>query len=171
MAPASFTPAGLKFDTSVTFRHFGCVGETSGQKSDKPSEAELRAMLEAREQVQASAQSRLAGIGTRILAISFAVLAIGFFSFRDNREAVASMFLEAASDPQPPSPATKPADAQESVEDLLLRTSNGIDAKSLGSTEGKVITKEDIAFATELLNFGQTPSPRKEPPAEKAKDR
>ena len=128
-------------------------------------------MLEAREQVQASAQSRLAGVGTRILAISFAVLAIGFFCFRDTREAVVSIFQEAASDPEPPARPAKPADAQESVEDLLLRTSNGIDAKSLGSSEGKIITKEDIAFATQLLNFGQTPPPREAPPAEKAKDR
>jgi hypothetical protein len=146
------------------------VGETPDQPAE-PSEEELRAMLEEREQVQATARRQLAGIGTRILAVGLAALVIGFFSFSDNREAVASMFREAAPDPAPPPPAAKPAGVQESVADELIRTANDVTAGPLASPDGKAISKEDIGFAMELLNFAQGPPPREEAPVEKAKDR
>ena len=120
-------------------------------------------MLEAREQVQAKAQNRLAGIGTRIFVIGFAVLTIGFFSFSDTREAVLSMF-EPAPEPTPspqPAPAlipAKPAAGQESASDELTRAANNVTAGPLAlPSDGKIIHKEDIGFAMELLNFTQGP--------------
>ena len=127
-------------------------------------------MLEEREQVQATARHRLARIGTRILAVGLAGLAIGFFSFSDNREAVASLFREPAPEPAPPPQVAKPPGAHESVEDELIRTANNVNAGPLASPDGKAISKEDIGFAMELLNFAQGPRPREETPAEKAKD-
>lgn len=144
------------------------MAETPDQPVE-PSEDELRAMLEAREQVQATAQKRLAGIGSRILVIGFAVLALGFFSFSDNREAVASILREVTSEPAPapqPIPA-KPVGGQESVSDELIRTANAVNAGPLAlPADGKVIGQEDIGFALELLNFTQGP-PTQEAPAEK----
>jgi hypothetical protein len=131
-------------------------------------------MLEEREQVQATVQHGLARVGTRILAVGFAVLAIGFFSFSDNREAVASMFREAPSEPAPPAkpPPTpaKPAPGQESAADELIRTANDVTAGPLAapvSPDGKVVSKEDIGFAMELLNFTQGPRTQEAPRAEK----
>jgi hypothetical protein len=131
-------------------------------------------MLEAREQVQAKAQNRLAGIGTRIFVIGFAVLTIGFFSFSDNREAVVSMFREPATEPTPPpkpAPAlapAKPAAGQESPSDELVRTANDVTAGPLAlPSDGKIIHKEDIGFAMELLNFTQGPRTQEAPQAEK----
>lgn len=144
-------------------------------------------MLEAREQVQATEQHRLAGIGTRVFAIIFAALAIGFFSSSDTREAVASMFREPPSQANPPprslpelglleaTPA--PAGEQESASEELIRTANTASAGPMFNPEGinpdgKIISKEDIGFAMQLLNFAQGPPPQEaRPAAEKAKDR
>ncbi|HEY1121415.1 MAG TPA: hypothetical protein VGE67_07425 [Haloferula sp.] len=146
-------------------------------------------MLENREKVQATEQHRLAGIGTRIVAGVVAALVIGFFSFSDNREAVASMFREPAPEaetgPQPralPSlelldaPA-KSAGGQESASEELTRTANTVTAGPLLTPEGlapggKVVSKEDIGFAMQLLNFAQGPPTQEAPkPAEKAKEK
>jgi len=144
-------------------------------------------MLERREQVQATQQHRLAGIGTRIVAASLAALIIGFFSFSDNREAVASMFREPAPEAAPPpqaSPALEllqaaakpPTGRQESASEELARTANNVTAGPLLTPEGispdgKLVSKEDISFAVQLLNFAQGPPTQQAPPAEKAKDK
>jgi len=131
-------------------------------------------MLEEREQVQATTQHQLARIGTRVLAAGLAALAIGFFSFSDNREAVASMFREPAPEPaRPPqqSAPAKPADGQLSAADELTRAANDMTSNPLAlPSDGKIIHKEDIGFAMELLNFAQGPPTQQAPPAEKAKD-
>jgi len=131
-------------------------------------------MLEAREQVQAKAQNQLAGLGSRILLIGFAILTIGFFSFSDTRDAVASMFRDPASEPTPPPrpvpalAAAKPAANQESASDELTRAANNVNAGPLAlPADGKIITKEDIGFAMELLNFAQGPRTQESPAAEK----
>ena len=126
-------------------------------------------MLEEREQVQAASRHRLARICTLILTVGFAVLALAFFSSSDNRDAVASLFREPAPEPPPRPQPVKPAGAQESVEDELKRTAHDVIAGPLASPDGKVISKEDIGFAMELLNFAQGPPSHEEPPAEKAK--
>ena len=133
-------------------------------------------MLEAREQVQATTQHRLARIGTRILAVGFAAVVIGFFSFSDNREAVASMFREAASEPAPPpqpqAAPGKPADGPESAADELIRATNQVNANPLAlPQDGKVVSKEDIGFVMQMLNFAQGPPNQEAPPAEKTKER
>jgi hypothetical protein len=150
------------------------VAETPDPPAE-PSEEELRAMLEAREQVHATTQHQLARIGTRVLVAGLAALAIGFFSFSDNREAVASMFREPAPEPaRPPQPApapAKPADGQVSAADELTRAANDMTSNPLAlPSDGKIIHKEDIGFAMELLNFAQGPPTQQAPPAEKAKD-
>lgn len=147
------------------------MGETRDQPAG-PSEDDLQSMLEAREQVKAAARNRLSGIGTRIVVIGFAVLTIGFFSFSDTREAVASMFREPASEPTPPpqpAPApAKPIPGQESASDELVRTANAVNAGPLAlPADGKIISKEDIGFAMELLNFTQGPRTQEAPKAEK----
>lgn len=144
-------------------------------------------MLETREQVQAKEQHRLAGIGSRVFAITFAALAIGFFSFSSNREAVASMFREAAPEAAPPprslpslellDATATPAGQQESASNELIRAANNASAGPMFTPEGinpdgKIISKEDIGFAMQLLNFGNAPPAREAPrPAEKAKDK
>jgi hypothetical protein len=142
------------------------VGETPEQPAE-PSEEELRAMLEKREQVQATQQHRLARIGTRFLMVVFAAAAIAFFSSSENREAAASMFREPEPAPAPPPKPAMPAKsggAPETVEEQLIR--GATDATTLSSPDGKMISKEDIGLAVEILNFMQGPPPREEPPAE-----
>jgi hypothetical protein len=150
------------------------VAETPDSPAESPEE-DLRTMLEAREQVQATTQHQLARIGTRILAVTFAALVIGFFSFSDNREAVASMFREATSEPTPPPQAraapANMADGQESVADELIRATNDVNAGPLAlPQDGKVVSKEDIGFVMQMLNFAQGPPNQAAPPAEKSKD-
>ncbi|MCW1884174.1 hypothetical protein OKA04_05490 [Luteolibacter flavescens] len=136
----------------------------------EPTEDELRSMLEEREEVQAAEQNRLGSKVTRVSLVIFAVAAITFFSFRENREAVADIFREP--DPEPlhlPGLADFPED-DGSVESQLLRNASGIDPSALGAPGGKIVTKEDIEFASELLNFGTLPKKHDEtPPQEKEK--
>ena len=153
------------------------MAETPDQPAE-PAEEDLQTMLEAREQVQATSQHRLARTGTRILAVAFAALVIGFFSFSDNREAVASMFREPAAEPAPrPQPQAQalpfnPADGRESPADELIRATNEVNANPLGlPADGKVVSKEDIGFVMQLLNFAQGPPNQEAPPAKKAKDK
>ena len=143
-------------------------------------------MLDAREQAKTFEQHRLAGIGTRIAAGAFAVIAIGFFSFGDNREFVASLLREAEpgadapprpeSAPQFPTSTAKPRGEQESASEELTRTANNVSAGPLLTPEGiapdgKLVSKEDIGFAMQLLNFAQGPRTQEAPPPEKAKEK
>lgn len=144
------------------------MGVRPNQHSE-PSEDELRAMLEEREQAQTADRRRLARICTCILAVIFAALAVAALSSADFREAVTQLFREPASEASPRPQPVKPPGAQESVEDELKRTANDVTAGPLVSPDGKVISKEDIGFAMELLNFAQGPPSHQEPPAEKAR--
>jgi hypothetical protein len=143
-------------------------------------------MLDAREQVKTSEQHRLAGIATRIAAGVVAVIAIVFFSFGDNRELVTSLLREtepnADAPPRPESapqlapPTAKPAGKQESASEEIARTANNATAGPLLTPEGiapdgKLVSKEDIGFAMQLLNFAQGPRNQEAPPPEKAKDK
>jgi hypothetical protein len=152
------------------------VAETPDQPAE-PSDEELRTMLEAREQVHATTQHQLARIGTRILAVTIVALLIGFFSFSDNREAVASMFREAAAEPEPAPPRqpqvapANPGGGPESAADELIRATNQVNASPLAlPADGKVVSKEDIGFVMQLLNFAQGPPNQEAPPAEKPKE-
>ena len=143
-------------------------------------------MLDAREQLKTSEQHRLAGVATRIAAGAFAVIAIVFFSFGDNRELVTALFSEldpnadAPPRPQPAPqlalPTAKPAGTQESASEELTRAANNVTAGPLLTPEGiapdgKLVSKEDIGFAMQLLNFAQGPRNQEAPPPEKAKDK
>ncbi|MEK7950988.1 hypothetical protein [Luteolibacter soli] len=151
------------------------MDEPSYQPTD-PSEEELRAILERREQVLAMQQHNLGRIVTRVVVALIALALIGFFSSSENREIVASLFREPAPEPVlPPAPPrlptdvglgpapAKPAAGQvESASDELLRTATNASAGPLISPEsissdGKIISKEDIGFASELLNFAEGP--------------
>ena len=114
------------------------------------------------------------------------MIAIVFFSFGDNRELVASLLREAepgADAPARPEPApqlatptAKPGGKQEGVSEELTRTANNITAGPLLTPEGiapdgKLVSKEDIGFAMQLLNFAQGPPTQEAPPPEKAKEK
>ncbi|MCW1923787.1 hypothetical protein OKA05_14565 [Luteolibacter arcticus] len=145
--------------------------EEAPEQPAEPSEGELRAILDERERVRAAARQRVAGRTTRIIAAVIAVVVIALVSPSENREIVASLFREP--DPEPSAaPQVEPAKPlepgeQESIEDQLTNSAS-IDAKSMVSPDGKIVTKADIGLAMELLNFMQVAPKREDPPATKS---
>lgn len=134
-------------------------------KPAEPEEDELRHLLEEREQQQAVGWQHLNRISTKIIGLSLLVGVVSFLAIGSNRDWVAAMFHDAppASEPAPSKPATVLAVFAGAVEDPdeeALKRAAGMPTKAderAKAKDGKLIDKEDIKFAMDLMQFMQGP--------------
>lgn len=134
-------------------------------KPAEPEEDELRQLLEEREEQQAVGWQHLSRISTKIMGLALLAGAVAFLSIGSNRDWVAAMFHDAppASEPPPAEPATVPsifAGAVENPDEEALKRAAGMPTKAderAKALDGKLIDKEDIKFAMDLMQFMQGP--------------
>lgn len=139
--------------------------ETEPPKPAEPEEDELRHLLEEREEQQAVGWQHLSRISTRIIGLALLAGGVAFLSIGSNRDWVAAMFHDAppVSEPAPAKPATVPAifaGAVENPDEEALKRAAGMPTKAderAKAMDGKIIDKEDIKFAMDLMQFMQGP--------------
>lgn len=130
----------------------------------EPEEAELRDLLEDREQLQAVGWQRLSQTSTRIIGFALLAAVAAFLAIGSNRDWVAAMFRGTPATPEPAKPAAVPAifaGAVENPDEEALKRAAGMPTKAderAKASDGKIIGKEDIKFAMELLQFMQGPT-------------
>lgn len=139
--------------------------ELEPPKPTEPEEYELRQLLEEREEQQAVGWQHLSRISTKIIGLALLAGVVAFLSIGSNRDWVAAMFHDAppASEPSPAKPATVPAifaGAVENPDEEALKRAAGMPTKAderAKAMDGKIIDKEDIKFAMDLMQFMQGP--------------
>lgn len=137
---------------------------TEPPKPVEPEEDELRDLLERREQQQAAGWQNLRRTSTKILGLALLAGAVAFVSIGSNRDWVASMFDDTPPAPAPAKPATVPAifaGAVENPDEEALKRAAGMPTKAderAKAKDGKIIDKEDIKFAMDLMQFMQGPA-------------
>jgi hypothetical protein len=136
-------------------------------KPAEPEEDELRHLLEEREVQQAVGWQHLSRISTKIIGLALVAGVVAFLSIGSNRDWVAAMFQSAppatASESAPAKPATVPAifaGAVENPDEEALKRAAGMPTKAderAKAMDGKIVDKEDIKFAMDLMQFMQGP--------------
>ena len=132
-------------------------------KPVEPEEDELRDLLDERDQQQAVGWQHLSRISTKIIGVALLVGVVAFFAIGSNRDWVAAMFQNKPSAPEPAKPATVPAifaGAVENPDEEALKRAAGMPTKAderAKAKDGKIIDKEDIKFAMDLMQFMQGP--------------
>lgn len=130
-------------------------------RTGEPDEAELRELLETREEQQAARWQDLRRISTRIIGMAVLAGAAAFLAIGWNRDPAAG---DAGGNPQagvPDKPAAVPAifaGAVENPDEEALKRAAGMPTKAderAKAMDGKVIDQEDIKFAMDLLQFMQ----------------
>jgi len=132
-------------------------------KPVEPEEDELRELLEERDQQQAVGWQHLSRISTKIIGFSMVAGLVAFLAIGSNRDWVAAMFQNKPPVPEPAKPATVPAifaGAVENPDEEALKRAAGMPTKAderAKAKDGKIIDKEDIKFAMDLMQFMQGP--------------
>lgn len=132
-------------------------------KPAEPEEDELRDLLEEREQRQALGWQRLRRTSTRVIGWALLAGLAAFVSIGSNRDWVAAMFHDAPPASAPAKPATVPAifaGAVDNPDEEALKRAAGMPTKAderAKAKDGKIIDKEDIKFAMDLMQFMQGP--------------
>lgn len=132
-------------------------------KPVEPEEDELRDLLDQRDQQQAVGWQQLRRTSTRIIGIVLLAGVVAFLAIGSNRDWVAAMFQNKPPAPEPAKPATVPAifaGAVENPDEEALKRAAGMPTKAderAKAMNGKIIDKEDIKFAMDLMQFMQGP--------------
>lgn len=135
------------------------------QNPDEPEEDELRHLLEEREQQQAVGWQHLSRISTKLIGLALLAGMAAFLAIGSNRDWVAAMFQDSPPAPAaaPAKPATVPAifaGAVDNPDEEALKRAAGMPTKAderAKAKDGKIIDKEDIKFAMDLMQFMQGP--------------
>lgn len=133
-------------------------------KPVEPEEGKLRELLEEREQQQAVGWQNLNRISTRIIGVALLVGVVAFVSIGSNREWMAAVFQDKPAAAEPAKPAQVAAIFAGAVEDPdeeALKRAAGMPTKAderAKAKDGKIIGKEDIKFAMDLMQFMQGPA-------------
>jgi hypothetical protein len=140
------------------------VSEGAGPpKPVEPEEDELRDLLDQRDQQQAVGWQQLRRTSSRIIGIVLLAGVVAFLAIGSNRDWVAAMFQNKPPAPEPAKPATVPAifaGAVENPDEEALKRAAGMPTKAderAKAMNGKIIDKEDIKFAMDLMQFMQGP--------------
>lgn len=121
-------------------------------------------MLENREREQAAGWSRMRKISTRLLLGGLALAGIVFLSFGSNRALIATLLRDSPAEPAA-ARVVAPRTMDHSDEAMLQRAA-GIPLASDLKIDGKLVSKDDIRLAMELMNFMNVPdAPATAPPA------
>ncbi len=132
-------------------------------KPVEPEEDELRDLLDERDQQRAVGWQQLRRTSTRIIGIVLLAGVVAFLAIGSNRDWVAAMFQNKPPAPEPAKPATVPAifaGAVENPDEEALKRAAGMPTKAderAKAKDGKIIDKEDIKFAMDLMQFMQGP--------------
>ena len=132
-------------------------------KPVEPEEDELRDLLDERDQQRAVGWQHLSRISTKIIGIVLLVGVVAFLAIGSNRDWVAAMFQNKPPAPEPAKPATVPAifaGAVDNPDEEALKRAAGMPTKAderAKAKDGKIIDKEDIKFAMDLMQFMQGP--------------
>ena len=130
-------------------------------KPVEPEEDELRELLEERDHQQAVGWQHLNRISTKIIGLALLAGVVAFLAIGSNRDWLAAMFQNKPPVPEPSKPATVPAifaGAVENPDEEALKRAAGMPTKAderARAKDGKIIDKEDIKFAMELMQFMQ----------------
>ena len=132
-------------------------------RAGEPDEAELRELLESRDEQQAARWQDLRRISTRIIGLAVLAGAAAFLATGWNGDPAAA---DAGGNPQDAAtdqPAAVPAifaGAVDNPDEEALKRAAGMPTKAderAKAMDGKVIDPEDIRFAMDLLQFMQGP--------------
>lgn len=132
-------------------------------KPVEPEEAELRELLDERDQQQAVGWQHLSRLSTKIIGLALLAGLVAFLAIGSNRDWVAAVFQNKPPVPEPAKPATVPAifaGAVENPDEEALKRAAGMPTKAderAKAKDGKIIGKEDIKFAMDLMQFMQGP--------------
>lgn len=137
--------------------------EAEPPKAAEPEEDELRDLLDERDQRTAVGWQSLNRTSTRIIGLALVLGMIIFLAVGSNRDWIAAMFDDKPPAPAPAKPATVPAifaGAMENPDEEALKRAAGMPTKAderAKARDGKIINKEDIKFAMELMQFMHGP--------------